>query len=86
MTHASFFIAGGARAGVHGHLHGGDDGEDPGRRVHLPQGQLPPQPLEHHGLHRRHIRVSGLAVARPLNFQCVLCGGGQTRPTLSYRD
>ena len=51
-------ITGGARAGVHGHLHGGDDGQDPGRRLHMSQGELPAQPVEHHGLHRRHIWVS----------------------------
>ena len=42
---------------VHGNLFGGDGHQDPGRRVHPAQGQLPQKPLEHHGLHRRRFRV-----------------------------
>jgi hypothetical protein len=54
---SSLFFPGGTRALVHGYLHRGDDGQDPGRRIHPAQGQLPQERLEHHGLHRGRLGV-----------------------------
>ncbi len=55
-----FNILGGARGRVHGHLLGGDGHQDPGRRVHPAQGQLPQKSLEHHGFHCRRLGVRHL--------------------------
>ena len=53
-----FSSAGRAGGRLHGDLLCGDDDQDLGRRLHPAQGQLPQKPVEHHGLHRRCVRVS----------------------------
>ena len=50
--------AGGARAGLHGHLHCGDVHQDHRHGLHPPRELLPPQHVEHHGLCGGGLRVS----------------------------
>ena len=51
-------LAGGAGAGVHGHLHCGDVHQDYSHGLCAPPRLLPAEPLEHHGLCRRSVGVS----------------------------
>ena len=48
---------GGAGAGLHGHLHGGDVHQDHRDGIHPTRELLPPQHVEHHGLCGRGFRV-----------------------------
>ena len=50
--------AGGDRVLLPGHLHGGDEPQDPGAGLRAPPGQLPQEHVEHHGLCRRRHGVS----------------------------
>jgi hypothetical protein len=54
-----FLFAGGPGAGLHDHLHNRDVHQDPGPRIHPAQEQLHEEPVEHHGLYRRCLWVSG---------------------------
>ena len=50
--------AGGDRVVLPGHLHCGDEPQDPGAGLRAPPGQLPQEHVEHHGLCRRRHWVS----------------------------
>ena len=51
-------VAGGAGAVLHGHLHGGDGHQDRGHGLRPPPRLVPEEPLEHHGLYCRRVRVN----------------------------